>query len=512
MLIFCTVNGGAISGISAYPVSVEADIGNGLPNFSMVGLLSSEVKESRERVRAAIRNSGFSLPAKRITINLSPADIRKEGSSFDLPIAAAILISLGLVKSKNLKESMLVGELSLDGTVKEVNGILNIVLMAKEIGIRRIFIPRANAEEGALVRDIEVIGVSSLSELVNNLNNPDSVSAVSRNQTFVPEAIKADPGIDLKEIRGQEVAKRAVEIAVAGMHNLLMVGPPGSGKSLIAHSMPTIFPELSYEEMIEITGIYSSLGLLGKKSTASSHPFRAPHHTITQQALVGGGRTPRAGEVTLAHKGILFLDELPEYARNVLETLRQPMEEHKVTINREKTSCEFPANFMLVAAMNPCPCGYHPDKSRCHCTQYAIRRYTDKISGPLLGRMDMCTYMNPVEINMLQTEELNEASEDIRQRIEKARWIQKKRYQETENVFNSRLRPSEIRKFCPVGEDVQKILTKYVKDKGCSARGYHKILKIARTIADLDGEKEIRREHIMEAAAYRNNMSKETGV
>ncbi|SHJ06549.1 YifB family Mg chelatase-like AAA ATPase [Parasporobacterium paucivorans] len=510
-VIFCKINSGAISGICAYPVSVEADIGNGLPNFSMVGLLSSEVKESRERVRSAIRNSGFVVPPKRITINLSPADIRKEGSYFDLPIAVGILVSLGIVPRENVQDTMFAGELSLDGTLKGVNGILSITLLAKELGIPRIIVPQGNAKEGAAVRGVDVIGAGSLKETVAMLNNPEMAYPEAFDCVTSLDPLKNEYGLEFADICGQETAKRAVEIAVAGMHNILMIGPPGSGKSMIANCMPTIFPEMTYEEIIEITRIYSTMGLMEKQNMIRNHPFRAPHHTITAQALVGGGRIPKPGEVTLAHKGMLFLDELPEYSRSALETLRQPLEDQKVNIARDKASHEFPADFMLAAAMNPCPCGYYPDKARCSCTQYNINKYSEKIRGPLLDRIDICIYMNPVKINLLQKDGRTASSAEMKSRIEKAREMQRMRYEDTGICFNSRLKASYIKEYCPVPENCQKLLSDSYERLGLSARAYHKIVKVARTIADLDGETEIRREHILEAIAYRNTI-KEKGL
>lgn len=503
--MFCKISSGAIFGLNAYPIQVEADISNGLPSFSMVGLLSSEVREARERVKTAIKNSGFTVPPKRIIINLSPADIRKEGSFYDLPIAVAILVSMGIVSPGNMEDNMFLGELSLDGEVKKVNGILSITMMAKEKGYKRIFVPRDNSREGAIVNDVEVVGIKSLSEVVKFLNNPELIEPEYVDLKSILYIEEKESDLDFDEVIGQEAVKRATEIAAAGMHNILYIGTPGSGKTMIAKRIPTILPSLALEEIIEIIRIYSILGLLNSESRRIQRPFRAPHHTVTPQALAGGGRFPKPGEMTLAHKGVLFLDELPEYSRKTIETLRQPMEEQKITINREKYTYEFPADCMIVAAMNPCPCGYYPDRSRCNCTPYNIERYTNKIKGALLDRIDICVQTSKIEIGELQSTKRPESSADIRKRVEDARAVQKERYKNSNICYNSRLEPGDIEKYCRLSKKEQELLIRTCDKLKLSMRAYHNIIKVARTIADLDGSVQINKNHILEATAYRNS-------
>lgn len=500
--MFCKIISAAVSGIDVCLVSVEADVRNGFPSFSMVGLLSSEVKEARERVRTAINNSAIDIPPKRITINLSPADIRKEGSRFDLPIAISLLCCLGYLSYESVKDIMIVGELSLDGTINKINGVLPIAMLTKEVGFKKLIVPLENAKEGAVINGVEVIGVINLKHVIELLNNSELMESEF---VDIENLLNVENNyLDYSDVYGQEGAKRATEIAVAGMHNLLYIGSPGSGKTMMASRMPSILPKLSFDEAIEISKIYSALGLLTSKPIINHHPFRAPHHTITPQALVGGGKNPKPGEITLAHKGVLFLDELPEYSRKAIETLRQPMEEHKITINRENASYEFPADFMFVAAMNPCACGFHPDKHKCNCTQYELNRYLCKVKGALLDRIDMCVHTPRIDIVQLQSNVKTESSKEIKQRIEYARLIQSKRYEDSTICFNSRLGVSDIDKYCKLGNNELKLLADCYNKLELSSRVYHKIIKVARTIADLDGDEHILRKHLLEALAYRN--------
>lgn len=510
-IIFCKINSSTILGLRAFPISVEVDISNGLPGFSMVGLLSSEVREARERVRTAIKNSGFTIPPKRVTVNLSPADIRKEGAYFDLPIAIAILASLGMVPASNIQDSMFIGELGLDGSIRVVRGVLGIAAMAKEKGIQRIYVPAANSKEGVLIKEMEVVGVKTLKEIISMLNNPELIQPEygELNKQFYGKAYKEgmEGELDFKDVSGQEAAIRATEIAAAGMHNILYIGMPGSGKSMIAKRIPSILPDLTFDEAMEVTKIYSALGMLNSGGIIHRRPFRAPHHTITPQALVGGGRRPKPGEITMAHKGVLFLDELPEYDRKTVETLRQPLEERKVTINREEEAFEFPADFMMAAAMNPCMCGYYPDKGKCDCQEYEVRKYLSRLRGALFDRIDICVQLPKPGAGDLQGASSAESSRDIRRRVEKAIKIQRKRFKGTNTGFNSRLKPEGIKKYCKLEEKELELLADSYNKLELSPRVYHKIIKVSRTIADLDGEENIGRRHLLEAMAYRNVLS-----
>lgn len=501
---FSTVLSAAIFGLKVELVNVEADVSNGLPAFHMVGYLSSEVKEAAERVRTAIRNSGLDFPAKKTVINLSPATMRKRGAAFDLPIAVAILASLGQLEQEKVKQMLIVGELSLDGKVQKVPGILPIVLEAKSAGITSCLVPKANASEGALVEGITIIGVDSLEEVYAYLSGQRKISPepYSVHGNRLPAGLE---GVDYADICGQAAVKRAAEVAVAGGHNLLLIGPPGSGKSMTAKRIPTIFPPMTMEESMAITKIYSILGMLDAESPLiSRRPFRSVHHTATKAALVGGGLVPVPGEISLAHGGVLFLDELPEFRKNVLEVLRQPLEEHQVRITRTHGSYLFPANFMLVAAMNPCPCGCYPDMNRCTCTAGQIQNYLGKLSQPFLDRMDICVEAPKVEYEALQNSGKEESSEAIRERVCRAREIQNKRYQGTEIVSNAMLGKKELDLYCALGEEEEKLMRRAFTTLGLTARTYHKILKVARTIADLDGEERIRERHLKEAVSYRS--------
>ena len=502
--MFSKVQSVALNGMDAYLVRVEADISDGMPQFSMVGYLSSEVKEAGERVRTALRNTGIALPPKRITVNLAPASIRKAGTRFDLPVAAALLASMGKIPGECLKDTMLAGELSLNGQVLAVSGILALAEAARNQGIRRCIVPRANAAEGAMIQDVEVIGVSSLGEFVDVVRHPEKavVEQVDPNLLLAEKINLCEE--DFAQINGQEVVKRAAEVAAAGMHNLLMIGPPGAGKTMIAKRIPGILPPLSLEESLEISKIYSVAGLLPEETPLmTKRPFRAPHHTVTGEALAGGGRIPMPGEISLSSGGILFLDELPEFRRNALEILRQPLEERRVCISRASGTYFFPADFMLVAAMNPCACGFYPDRNRCRCAQRDVERYLGKISQPLLDRIDICTEVSQVSYQELTEKLKNESSHEIRQRVAAAQQRQQERYQGLSIHFNAQLSGDLLEEFCPLDSEADRFLQQAFTKLNLSARAYHKIIKVARTIADLEQKKDIQGEHILEAIRYR---------
>ena len=500
--MFAQVYSGGIQAVDGYIVSVEADVSDGLPFFNISGQLSTEVRESQNRVRTALKNAGFRLPAKKITVNLSPAGIRKGGTAFDLAIAAAVLGAFGLLNMEGLKDSIVLGELGLDGSVKPVNGILSLVMAAREYGLSRCFLPEEGCGEGSVIEGMEIVGVSSVGQLAGLLERPADIpffeaAPAAGDQESYP--------VDYQELNGQEVLKRAAEVAAAGMHGLLISGRAGTGKTMAAKRLPTILPELTREEDIAISKVYSVCGLLPPgRPLLSRRPFRSPHHTITPHGLIGGGSVPRPGELSLASGGVLFLDELPLFGRASLEALRQPLEEGRVTITRASGTYELPADFMIAAAMNPCPCGFYPDRSRCSCSEADIRTYLSRLSRPLMDRFDICVEAAPITFDELKQESArNESSASIRRRVERARRRQEERFLGTKIRFNSRMGQREIGRFCRLGREEEAFARKVYEIRQISARGYHKVLKTARTIADLDGSEEIRREHLAEAFGYR---------
>ncbi len=500
--MYSSVISAAVVGVEAKPVSVEAVVSEGMPVFNMVGFLAGEVREAQDRVRTAVKAVGETLPVKRITVNLSPADLRKEGAGFDLPIAAAVLEAARLIPPECTKNWLLVGELGLSGSIRPVRGVLQMVDLARRLSCTGCIIPADNLREGSFISGIRVLGAKDLAGVIDFFRGKGQLEEMQQEKRQEVKAYPAGFHPDFSSVRGQRTMRRCTEIAVAGFHNLLLIGAPGAGKSLAAKCIPSILPSLTWEEMMEITRIHSVAGTLPPEGIMTVRPFRAPHHTASAAALAGGGRSPRPGEISLAHGGVLFLDELPEFPASTLEILRQPMEDGTITVSRLSGSCTFPAHFMLVGSANPCPCGHWPDRNRCRCTKTEVRKYMERISQPLLDRIDICTEVREPSYQDL-TGEAGESSAVVRARVELACEQQMMRYKGTRIRFNSELDLEAAGRYCALDDAGRKLLEQLYEQMHLTGRTCLKILRVARTIADLDGEEAVKTEHLMEAASYR---------